>query len=178
MPSPLLATLARDLEGYNARGDKVVAGLREGYRRAALRGLGQPVTGDFPAGDDPGVELLRRMEACLDADRDRRGAAREALRRALPTLPEWAEAWARYQLGVARLEDDSVEAQQEGAVSLIHLPARFGRSQPYLAGLALDRVAQFLEQSGDAEAATALRHELQRSYSNHPLLAKAPASRR
>ncbi len=178
MPSPLLETLSRDLEGYNARGDQVVAGLREGYRRAAQRGLGQPGTGAFPAGEDPGVLLLRRLEACLDADPDRRGAAREALRRALPAMPEWAEAWARYQLGVARLEEDSVEARQEGAVSLIHLPARFGRTQPYLAGLSLDRVAQFLEQTGDAGAAAALRHELQRSYSNHPLLAKAPSSRR
>jgi hypothetical protein len=77
-------------------------------------------------------------------------------------MPDWAEAWARYQVGVALLAEDALDAKQEGAVSLVHLPARFGRSQPFLAGLALNRIAQFLEQTGDTGAAAGLRHELER----------------
>jgi hypothetical protein len=175
VPSPALEALARDLEAYDARGDRVVAALGEGYRRAALRGLGREAADAFPAGDEPGVELLRRMDACLDPDPARRAAAREALRRAMAAMPPWAEAWARYQLGVAGLEDASADAQQEGAVSLIHVPARFGRAQPYLAGLSLDRVARYLERTGDAGAAAALREELARRYGNHPVLARGPA---
>ena len=38
-------------------------------------------------------------------------------------MPQWAEAWSRYQIGVSLLAEKGVGRRQKGAVSLIYLPA-------------------------------------------------------
>ncbi len=167
--SPLLESLAHELATYDARDDEVVNTLAQLYRRAVLRALGRPSDGVAAALEHPGVRLLERISDCAADDPDRRNAAREQLRRAIPDLPPWAEAWARYAIGVSLLAESGVARHQQGAVSLIHLPARYGRSQPFLAGLALAEAARTLQGDGDLEAAATLRLELQRSYPNHPL---------
>ena len=167
--SPGLDSLAHDLENFDAQGDEVVAALAEAYRLAVLRVLGR--TGE-PAGtlpDHPGVTLLQRLNECGSSSADARNAAREQLRRAIPSMPAWAQAWARYRIGVSLLGEKGIGRRHQGEVSLIYLPASFGRTHPFLAGLALALVARAMERDGNAAAAATLREELQRTYPNHPL---------
>ncbi len=170
LPSPMIESVARDLETYDAQDDVVVAALARLYReslhptnRADRASLGGPLP------DHPGVELLQRFNECRGEDVDRRRIARERLGRATGPLPPWAQAWARYAIGRSLVAEDELSLRQAGAVSLVYLPARFGRTQPFLAGLALMHLADVLAAIGDQEAATTVRLELQRRYPNHPL---------
>ncbi len=52
-------------------------------------------------------------------------------------------------------------------IQLLHLPARFGKSQPYLAGIALAESALALDALGDAAGANSLFTELRDAYSTH-----------
>lgn len=169
IPSPRLELLAQDLAAYDAQGDEVVRALANEYRNAVLRTLGRTPDAAPTAPDHPGLKLMRRLNACRTQDPDRRSAAREQLRRAIPKMPPWAEAWSRYQIGVSLLAEKGVGRRQKGAVSLIYLPARFSRTHAFLAGLALAEVAAVLDREDDAAAAATLRSELNRIYPNHPL---------
>jgi hypothetical protein len=176
LPSPRLELLARDLAAYDAQGDEVIAALAGEYRNAVLRTLGRTPDDAATTLDHPGIALLRRLNACRAQDPDTRSAAREQLRRAIPRMPPWAEAWSRYQIGVSLLAEEGIGRRQKGAVSLVYLPARFNRTHPFLAGLALAEVAAMLDREADAAAAATLRSELNRIYPNHPLHASSGVS--
>lgn len=167
--SPRLESLAHALENFDAQGDEVVAALADAYRLAVLGILGQTGEPAERVPDHPGVKLLRRLNECVSDSADARRAAREQLSRAIPSMPAWARAWARYQIGVSLISEKGLGRRQKGQVSLIHLPARFARTHPFLAGLALAQVARALQRDGDAAAAGTLLSELQRTYPNHPL---------
>ena len=167
--SPRLESLAHALENFDAQGDEVVAALADAYRLAVLGILGQTGEPAETVPDHPGVKLLRRLNECVSDSADARSAAREQLSRAIPSMPAWARAWARYQIGVSLISEKGLGRRQKGQVSLIHLPARFARTHPFLAGLALAQVARALQRDGDAAAAGTLLSELQRTYPNHPL---------
>ncbi|MCZ6850040.1 MAG: hypothetical protein O7F17_00190 [Planctomycetota bacterium] len=171
LPTPLLGSLENRLAGYDAQGDEVVAALAGLYRLTVMQALGRapPKTGQLDLPDHQGVELLQLLVECGAIAPGNRQTARQRLGRAIPTLPAWAEAWGRFHIGLSLLRDSGIGRRQQGMVSLIHLPARFGRSQPYLAGLALAYVMDVLRQSGDADAAAGLAVELQRSFPNHPM---------
>ena len=178
LPSPLLGSLAHDLQTYDAKGDAVVAELARLYRLAVLQSLGEtpvPARADVPAAEaNEDARLLRLLiESGVDDPAARR-AARLELETALPRLPEWGQAWARYHLGCSLLRESGAGRQQQGLVSLLHLPARYGSSQPYLAGIALVYVSDVLDRWGDHEAATGLRMELRERFPYHPLHAVAP----
>jgi hypothetical protein len=179
LPSPLLGSLAHDLDGYDGAADTetatetdaVVSALARLYRQAVVRALGRPGEAtalDAPP-DHPGVELLERLNACGAPDPNRRRAARERLARMIPSLPGWAEAWARFHIGRSLIAEGGIDPGQQGAVSLIHLPARFGRSQAFLAGLALAHASRALGQAGATGDAANLLAELGKSYPRHPL---------
>jgi hypothetical protein len=176
VPSPLLASLAHELETYptapEVTEDAVVTALTGLYRIAVRQALGRadetPPAETLP--EHPGVALLDELNQCSDADADRRRSARQRLSRLIPSLPPWAEAWARFCIGRCLVADDGIAAKQEGAVSLIYVPARFGRSQPFLAGLALAYASRALEEAGATGDAADLLAELGRSYPRHPLL--------
>jgi hypothetical protein len=175
LPSPLLGSLAHDLASYEAGAgegeDDVVSALARLYRQAVLEALERG--GGGPAlevtSDHPGVALLGLLNGCSDADPDRRRSAREKLTRMIPSLPGWAEAWARFCIGRSLVAEGAIANKQQGAVSLIHLPARFGRSQAFLAGLALAHASWALEQAGASGDAADLLAELGKSYPRHPL---------
>jgi len=177
LPSPLLDSLAHELEAYDGGAetqedmDEVVSALARLYRQAVLQALGRPRAGPAPETlpEHPGVELLKALNACGDADPDRRRAAREHLTRMIPTLPGWAEAWARFFVGRSLVAEEGIARVQEGAVSLVHVPARFGRSQTFLAGLALAYASRALAEAGISGDAADLYAELGRSYPRHPL---------
>lgn len=173
--SRALDKLRRDLGEYGAEGDPIIAALAEGYLQAvrrqvgveALAGSGEPDESAPP--EHPGVQLLMRCAACGAEDAQRRQAARDVLRLELPTMPPWAEAWARFALGTSLLREDGVGRRQRGLLDLVHLPARFGRSHPYLAGLALAWCGEASRGWGDLPAAAAFEAELSRRFPNHPV---------
>ena len=177
LPSPLLDSLAHELQAYGGGAethqdmDEVVSALARLYRQAVLQALGRP--GQDPAPETlpehPGVELLEALNACDDADPNRRRPARAHLARMIPTLPGWAEAWARFHVGRSLVAEEGIARKQEGAVSLVHVPARFGRSQTFLAGLALAYASRALAETGASGDAANLLAELGRSYPRHPL---------
>ncbi len=176
LPSPRLESLAHDLQAYDAQGDEVVRALADEYRIAVLRTLGKATEPAPAAIDHPGIDLMRRLNACRSDDADARNAAREQLRREIHKMPAWAEAWSRYQIGVSLLAETGIGRRNKGAVSLIHLPARFKRTHPFLAGLALAEVAAALDNADDAAAAGRRRSDLNRIYPNHPLHANSGVS--
>jgi hypothetical protein len=175
LESPRLDSLGHDLDAYDAKGDEVVQALADAYRQAVRQTLGRPLEPAGTAPDHPGVVLLGRLNACSSESPDRRSAAREQLRRAIPSMPAWAEAWSRYKIGVSLLAETGIGRRQTGAVSLVHLPARFSRTQHFLAGLALAELARTMQHRGDEGAAARLRSELRRTYPNHPLHASVEA---
>jgi hypothetical protein len=173
--SRALQRAARDLADYDAGDDEVVAGLAELYRRCMRRQIGERIVGETPppgsAMDHPGVDLMILLADCSAPDGEQRTVARQRLRRQLAELPRWSEAWARFALGVSQLRESGVGRQQRGMVNLIHIPARFGAEQPYLAGLSLAWVAEAAEARGDSELADSMRAELARRFPNHPVRA-------
>jgi hypothetical protein len=173
--SATLARLENELAAYDARGDEVIAALAGLYLQAVRHARGTN-TGEVAAAtsavDHPGVNLLASIVQAAAGEASARAEARRDLERQVDSLPPWAEAWARFQLGAALAnEGESLEARQRGMVNLLHLPARFARTQPYLAGLALERAAGALERLGQAEPAASLRAELAAAFPGHPILA-------
>jgi hypothetical protein len=177
LPSPLLDSLAPELEAYGneveARedADEIVPALARLYRQAVLQALGRPGADQVPEPlpEHPGVELLEELNACAAAGVHAQRYARERLARLIPSLPGWAEAWARFHVGRSLAAEDDVARKQEGAVSLVHVPARFGHSQTFLAGLALAHASRALAEAGAAGDAADLLAELGKSYPRHPL---------
>lgn len=170
LATPVLAKLSHDLANYDAGGDEVVAAIAAMYARSAARAMGAEPT-DMPSlPDHLGVEFLRHIVDCgdnLDATREQ---SRNWLSRAEPTLPPFAQAWARFATGASLLSESGLVRQQRGLVNLLHVPALHAPSQPYLAGIALSLAAMALESHGDAEAARLLRSDLTSYFPNHPVL--------
>src|SRR5262249_33480510 len=83
---------------------------------------------------------------------------------ASPSLPVWAEGWARYKIGSALLREQETVRRQAGMLDLLHLPARFGRTLPALSAMALAAVADALEGQGQSDSAVLLRAELRQNF--------------
>lgn len=170
LPSPLLQTLEADLAAWDARGDAVLSAVAAMYRGAMRRSAHMAAVPDpqnLP--DHPGVALLADLARCTVDDADQRESARERLRRRLDALPPWAQAWGRFGIGLSLLGEDGRGRRQQGMVSLAWLPARYARTQPFLAGLSLGYIAAGLDQTGDAAGAEAIRNQLRRSFPDHPI---------
>jgi hypothetical protein len=170
VPGRSVDRLSRELADYDAKGDSVVAAISMLYRAAAMQVSGQPA--DVPAiaslPAHPGVALLHHMVQCAPGRGEASVDAVQSLVARLSELPEWGQAWARYRLGVTMLAADDRATQDAGLVQLLHVPAQYGRRQPYLAGLALSRTALELSNRGETSAAAALLSELARAYPDHP----------
>ena len=173
--SRALVKLHRDLAEYDAGDDAVVAAMARLYSQAVRRQLALQAppeaeeNGERLAPQHGGVELLANCVACGAAEAELRQAARDRLHRRFETMPPWAEAWARFAIGRSLLGESGIGRQQRGLLNLVHLPARFARSQPYLAGLALAWAAEASEARGDDATAAVFRAELARRLPNHPL---------
>lgn len=167
-PSPLLDSLTRDLKQYQAADDPVVSAIARLYSRAiGAQSDDDPDT--TTQENHPGVTLLSWLIDGRSTDAATRRGARGHLQAQLDRHPTWAQAWMRYHLGLSLLLEEGIGRQQQGLVQLAHLPANFGRTQPYLAGMALDRLAGELATRGQTEAARSVRTELTRRYPNHPV---------
>lgn len=157
-------------DGEQARnGEQGGAALRA-VRREALEGNDSDSTGRRPAPPEdrateehPGVALVSLMVEAQSSESSRRQAARDALIEAIEHEPGgWKEAWRRAAVGLSLLSEENDDAQRRGMVHLLHLPARFAESMPFLSDLARAVVIAELERRGDRQIADSLRSELRR----------------
>lgn len=170
-PSAALPKIERQLADYDAGTEPVIIAYAALYRQAIRRQLGMSV--DAIAGgktEQKGVQLMMTVLETSSAVPDVREGSRERLLRQSEELGDWAQAWARYFVGASMLGETGDGRRQEGVVNLLHVPARFSATQPYLAGLALAKSSQALAAAGNAEAAAAVDDELRRSFPSHPVL--------
>lgn len=132
------------LERFDARGD---AGLDEMHRRFMLAldpsrpapaATPAPRSADRGAEDDlqRSLDFIRALRDAQSEDAEERRRGRDALAQLRRRLPEWCEAWARVAVGRGLLRDDTPESRRAAQLELLHLPARFAESQPWLAGYA------------------------------------------
>lgn len=170
--TPGLTNLQRELSDYRANDDSVIAAMSGLYRQAVQQLLRSEVS-ETPLGkaaDHPGVLLLQMLVHANSANDSLRSVARDKLTGSLGSLQPWTLAWARYAIGQSWLRNSGKGQQQAGLVSMIHVPAQFATDQPYLSGLAMATISEWLEVNGQVESAAALRLELQTTYPVHPAL--------
>jgi hypothetical protein len=137
-----------------------------------------------------GVALVREIVMARGGDAAARDAARRALEarvrsimaaaegatsgaNASPTAratPRWMEAWCRLALGRSLIRETDNALRMRGVIELLHVPARFSREQPFLAGIALADAAVTMARVGDDRAAAALKSELMARHPSHPVV--------
>ncbi|MBL0869020.1 MAG: hypothetical protein IBJ18_00400 [Phycisphaerales bacterium] len=125
--------------------------------------------------DDPGVQLVAEIVQSRLGDGVQRAEARVMLEGRLtrafarragdgegPSLamPAWQEAWIRAAIGRSLLREESPRIKRQGLVSMLHVPARMGESQPWLAALVLRDAAEAMKTSGDVNGAKRLLQDL------------------
>ncbi len=148
------------LDRYDSKSDAVVEALAVLYRRSLTpKSQWRDSPSDFPT--HKGVTLLRRFVDSGSTEKSLRNTARNQMLDILKkgVVVDWVEAWARYAVGNSFLTESGVGRRQRGVVHLLHLPARWGRHHPYLAGLALLRAAAALEDMDHETEAARLREE-------------------
>lgn len=169
--SPLLKKLAHDLGEFDAQGDETIAAIASLYKQAVQQTLGEPQTQiqsqQLPNHD--GVKFLSLLVSCREEESEKRSSARERLKRKITNEQLWTNAWSHMMIGLSLISEDGQGRQLQGVVSLLHVPARFIRSQPYLSGLALFEASKALNDLEDHEEADALDSELSSTLPNHPI---------
>lgn len=157
--------------------------LGEWYRFAAGASIGR--TMDRPEiGDDPTVRLVADLVLAQHGTGEERSESRGRLRQSLglegrggsrQNTPAWLEAWKYAAIGRSLVREADEQERLLGVVTMLHLPARFGDEQAYLAGLCLAEAAEAMDELGRAESAGLLRDELRRRYPGHPASGDAGA---
>ncbi len=154
--------------------DERAALLGAWYRYAAVATVGgrpeRPNTSD-----DPSVRLIADLVLAQHGTGAERAEHRDRLRQRLersragrsPT-PAWLEAWIYAAIGRSLVRENEETERLRGVVMMLHLPARFGDEQPFLAGLCLAEAAEAMDELGRGETAGLLRAELRRRYPGHP----------
>lgn len=125
--------------------------------------------------DDPGVQLVAEIVQSRLGDGAQRAEARVLLEGRLtrafarragdgdgPSLamPAWQEAWIRAAIGRSLLREEGARIKRQGLVSMLHVPARMGESQPWLAALVLRDAAEAMKSAGDVNGAKRLLQDL------------------
>lgn len=170
-------------EGGEAESARVLARL---YARAAAldtrsavpdgAGIGGDVEASGPGAG--GVALVDLIVRSRDPDAAVRRAAQARLAAGLSgDADTWKEAWRRAALGRSLLMETGEAQRSEGLVHLLHLPARFAHTQPYLAGVAVVEASQELKRRGGmggggsfAGAASRMLADLKLEEPFHPAL--------
>ena len=115
--------------------------------------------------DQPAITELRTI---IDAQREvvagKPGIAIAKLGISVNQMKPENQPLAWYWLGLSKLRDPSLDAQQEGMLQLVRIPAIVGRQQPELAGAALYHIMESLAAQGNASQSVAVRRELLERY--------------
>lgn len=149
--------------------------LRAMYLASAKYECGQAVDVPTVGANDPGSHIVRDIVLSRAGDVDQRASARKSLEERMrgssanPT-PPWLEAWCRAAIGRSLLREDAADLKKLGIVELLHIPARFAGTHPYLAGIALAEASVALRGMGDSAGADVLARELADVYPSHPVL--------
>jgi hypothetical protein len=169
---PSVAAWAR-MEGASAA-EPQAAALAQLYLASARFEAGMPAALPAAGVNDAGVQIVREIVTARIGNAEERAEARGRLMERLrksgsAALPAWLEAWCRAGVGRSLVRESSAELRRLGVVELLHLPARFGRTHPYLAGVALAEAAAVLRELGDQKGADVLTAELAAQYPTHPV---------
>jgi hypothetical protein len=120
---------------------------------------------------DAGVAIVADIVTARTGTEAERASARDRLAQRIAGGGEpWMEAWCRAALGRSMIREIDAETRCQGVIQLLHLPARFGGSHRYLAGLCLAEASVVLAELGYDAGAARLRQELLESYPDHPVL--------
>ncbi len=169
--TPVVRQLERDLTSYDARGDAVIEAMAGLYLRAVHRTIGR--TSDAPPVEPDishqGVALLSTLIEAISEAPASRNTARARLGAMVADQSSWRAAWVHLFTGLSLLQETGLQRQHRAIESLLHLPARFSVTHPYLGGLALAYAADALERAGDTRGATAVRNDLARRFPHHPV---------
>jgi hypothetical protein len=133
----------------------------------------QTAAEEFDGPGAVGVKLVSLIVRSRDPDPAVRRAAQSRLASGLSADADtWREAWRRAALGRSLLMESDEASKSEGLVHLLHLPARFKPTQPYLSGLAVIDASAELKRRGvsGASAATRLIADLKLEEPFHPAL--------
>lgn len=150
-----------------------IAAMANLYERAML-GQTSGMVDVEPIQDESMRDSVRFVATLIDAvgdDSDARANARGRLESALESqIGTWREAWIRFALGRSYIMEPGRSGLTPGVLHLLHIPARFERSLPYLAGLALSEAGVALARAGEAAPAEALLDEMTAAFADHPAL--------
>lgn len=165
--------LARATPPAVVASDPLASALFDAYRAAAAGACGERVEvasqrdADAPAE----VAFVRDIVAAQYGDDQQRSGVASRLREVVRQREgEWREAWARAGLGIDAVRHGEGRDRLAGALDLLHLPARFSSTQPYLAGLGLAWAAVALDAERDGAHAADLRDELASRYPSSPAI--------
>jgi len=160
-----LDALAKELATYKSD-DPLINWYAAAYRQSALVQLSSPEAGRgiSQASNEAGAKLLQSLLDVTTSDAAAREQARSALRKQLDGLPQWGRAWARVALGLSVTFADPPTVRQQALVDLVHVPAEFRSTQPYLAAMALWKLAEGCAALGDASAATVFASEFKSQF--------------
>lgn len=139
------------------------------YRLASRRDAGQTVSeADEVQAAGAGQRLVSLMlEATAPAEASRVRSREQLLGIAERATGSWKEAWVRVAIGRSLLMETDERFRDSGVLHLLHLPARFSRSQPHLAAIALAEVGREMHERGSDEITELMRAELREQYPEH-----------
>ena len=142
--------------------------LAELYVSAAVHQISgkAPVPSFVPA--DDGVRFVKEIVTAKIGDEQQRTDARELLTiRNQQNIADWQRAWIHAAVGYSLLAESDSRSKRLGILQLLHVPALYSRSQPYLAGVCLSESALAFERIGRGAEAVRLASEFQRIYRTH-----------
>lgn len=166
----ILRASAGDARGF----DELIGWYRVALREQAGASFERPSVQKAPA--NAGVALVRDILIARVGQEAERDAARASLRGRLDRtkedagVPEWVEAWCRAGIGRSLCAEAEAGRRRQGVIELLHVPARYSRSTPGLAGTCLAHASVTLDQLADRDGAGRLARELARQYPNHVAL--------
>ena len=119
-------------------------------------------------GDRDTTGFVALLIDAVAPDAELRASARGRLESGLDNqVGTWREAWVRVAIGRSYMMESKSAAQTNGVLHLLHVPARFGDTQAYLAGVAVSEVGIGFTVWGDGAAAGILLEEMRAGYAGH-----------
>ncbi len=176
-----LERLVKALDSYESLGDDYVERLAQIYKLAAEATLyndgstlesAQSRSQNF-------IEEAINIRWQTDAGGSKRSLrAVDELEERVDDLPSWARMWLLYALGMQKTQWSDLGGRDRGLVQLATVASVQSDQFAYLAGMALQSLADVLEEDGQLTAAASLRRELESQMPRHPIQQEIPPLQR